>query len=586
MERDKARIIAVARNEDRARQIAELVNNTSYSATHTCDLVGAFFYEPGLLIIDPTSWESSCRLILEEFEKRETPPPAVYFIGGGLELIFAAGPALGVIRDDEPSFTLGEKIRMALAAQRIFASSWKRLKSSFEEHFMDRTEKILLERTGVRVREDRLHALRRAIFSRGVARLSNSPQELERCLADPAGELDLSVLVTRVVAPETYFWRYSGQMNALKKLLKERREESGGKVKVLCAGCSTGEEVYSVALAIIEAFGDDFDFHVWGTDINLSAIEIAKRRRYSSHSVRNLPERFIGRWILQEEDAWVVSEELARRVTFEGMNLIGGETERWLKEKGQFDAVFCRNVTIYFDPAKTRLLHERLTSAILSGGGYFLGSSEMLLTMPDGFTPIHESGSFYYLKSDVVSAVEEEASLVDEAAELEAKVEDSYRRGLVSLAKEDLKGAKEAFGELERISPEDPRSLTGRAVLLSNEGRDKEAREKLLAALEAEDTPAEAFFLAGLLEERAGHDSDALAMYGMALGQDNTFFMAHINRAWILRRRGRSNAFKKEMEAALEMLGRSPKKASWATGGLGFDTILRMVADALKEESR
>jgi len=584
MERDKARIIAVAQSKERARQIAELVNRTSFSAIHTHDLLGALFHEPNLLIIDPTSWESSCRMILEEFESRDYPPPAVYLIGGGLELAFSAGPALGVISDDEDPFTLGEKIRMALAAQRIFASSWKRLRSAFEKHFMDRTEKLLLERTGVRVREDRLLALRRAIFARGIARLSNSPQELERCLADPSGELDLSILVTRVVAPETYFWRYSGQMNALKKLLEGRCKDGSDEIKVLCAGCSTGEEAYSVAFAIKEAFGGGADFHVWGTDINLHAIEVAKRRRYTNHSVRNLPERFIGRWIVRDQEEWVVSEELERHVTFEGMNLLGGDTESWLKEHGPFDAIFCRNVTIYFDPAKTRLLHELMTSSIANGGGYFLGSSEMLLKIPDGFTAVHDSGSFYYLKSDAISAVEEEARLADEEAELEVKVDAAYRSGLRALAKEDTRGASDAFSELEKLSPNDPRTMTGAAVLLSNEGREKEAREKVLVALECEKVPAEAFFLAGLLEERQGHDSEALSMYGMALGQDENFFMAHVNRAWILRRRQCIKAFRKEMEAALEILRKSPQKASWATGGLGFDTILRMVADALAEE--
>jgi tetratricopeptide (TPR) repeat protein len=100
-------------------------------------------------------------------------------------------------------------------------------------------------------------------------------------------------------------------------------------------------------------------------------------------------------------------------------------------------------------------------------------------------------------------------------------------------------------------------------------------------ALQATTPPVEALHVMGLLNERAGLDEEALADYQRASEQDPTFFMSHINRAWILKRLGKRAEFREEMRLALEILRETPRAAPWATGGLGLDAILGLVGEAV-----
>jgi chemotaxis protein methyltransferase CheR len=578
-------IITVASSMERARQLTSFLEKSGFAARPSRDLADALDENPALLVIDPTGWESTCRAILEDVERRAYAPPAVFFAGGGESALFDAGPALGLITEKESLREAKEKIRIALAGRKFFTSSWPRLASAFKDYDITRVEKILTLHTGVSVRIDRLESLRREFFLRGVANLSDNPQELESMLGSPGGATDLAILTSRVVAGETYFWRYSGQMQSLKGVLRRRYEENPGQtLKIWCAGCSTGEEVYSAVLAAFEELGEDINLIVWGTDINAAALARAKEACYTDRSVRNLPERFLENWFKKESHCWRVAPELRDRVRFEKLNLCGQAAREWAFANGPFDAVFCRNVIIYLDPVNSRDVNKLCLDSIAEGGGYFLGSSEMLVPIPENVDVVHEAGAFFYHKGKEAApppAAEEPAVECSNGEELE----NLYRNGIRALGREDFAEAERAFRAVIEISPEDSRGNTGIAILLTNQGREVEATQKLQKALAVECPIAEAYFLQGLLDERAGRDNEALGMYGSAINRDANFFMAHVNRAWILKRRGRMGAFRKEMQSALEVLRRMPGGASWTTGGLGSEAILKMVADALGDNA-
>ncbi|TLN21743.1 hypothetical protein FDZ71_03835 [bacterium] len=577
-------VIVVAATFERAAAIARFVERSGREVRTLRDLSEALEQEAKVLVIDPAGWEYTCRAILEDVDRRKAPPPAVFFVGEDDSPLFEAGPALDVLTMYETSRELAEKMRMAIAGRSLFAGAWQRLRGAFRDYDISRLEKIIAERMGVSVRSDRREALRHEFFLRSVANLSVSPQELESYISSHVGGRDIAILTSRVVAGETYFWRYSGQMQALKGVLRRRHEETGGApLKVWCAGCSTGEEVYSSIMAAFEELGESAKVTVFGTDINSAALLHAREGCYSERSIRNLPERFLERWCKKEIEGYKVLDEVKERAVFEKHNLCGGDSYQWVRERGPFDAVFLRNVVIYLDPESSRKATRLCLGSVVKGGGFFLGSAEMLVPIPEGIDVVHEAGAFFYVKGkafvrdDDIHSDEGQSESVSNPEDLEAL----YKSGLADLAEENFSDAEKKFNMILELSPGDTRGDTGIAVLMTNQGREVEASQKLQKVLAEPNPRAEAYFLKGLLDERAGRDNEALSMYGNALNLDRGLFMANVNRAWILKRRGRMGAFKKEMQSALELLKRAPEGLSWTTGGLGNAAIMKMVVDSL-----
>jgi chemotaxis protein methyltransferase CheR len=171
-------------------------------------------------------------------------------------------------------------------------------------------------------------------------------------------------------------------------------------VTIWCAGCSTGEEPYSVALALLRAqvkLGATMftaarspTFKLYATDIDTEALNTARAARYPLTSLGNMDEatRKLGFTSDTTQDGrWVVRPEIVSRIEFAPLNLIAPS---WppLFASGPFDAIFCRNVMIYFDQSTQRTLLQRFARALPAGGLLFAGHAEMLFHSTDLFEPL------------------------------------------------------------------------------------------------------------------------------------------------------------------------------------------------------
>jgi chemotaxis protein methyltransferase CheR len=152
---------------------------------------------------------------------------------------------------------------------------------------------------------------------------------------------------------------------------------AGKRLRIWSAGCSSGQEPYSIALTILSLMPDvrSFDVRILATDINPHVLQTARRGIYSAEEAASVPVELRRAWMEPADDGALRLDDAARGlITFRTLNLISS----W-PMSGPFDAVFCRNVVIYFDERTQMRLLNRMTSLIRPGGYLYLGHSERLV---------------------------------------------------------------------------------------------------------------------------------------------------------------------------------------------------------------
>lgn len=179
--------------------------------------------------------------------------------------------------------------------------------------------------------------------------------------------------------------------NLLPKLVSRSRQ-SGRKLRIWSAGCSSGEEPYSIAIHLLEGLPDleRWDVRILATDLSREVLERAKTGVYGDERLKEVPPQLRSRYFRRARadagDALRICDRARNLVAFAHLNLM----ERWPMH-GPFDVIFCRNVMIYFDkPTQTRLV-ERFHKLLAPGGTLFIGHSESLTGNRDGFAHVRST---------------------------------------------------------------------------------------------------------------------------------------------------------------------------------------------------
>jgi chemotaxis protein methyltransferase CheR len=162
-------------------------------------------------------------------------------------------------------------------------------------------------------------------------------------------------LVDYLTTNETFFYREFKQIEELVRLVKNE----GRRVEILCAPSATGEEPYSIVIALLEAGVMASNFHVTGIDINSDAINKANKAVYRERNVRNLPLAAVERYFTKEDGNYILKDTIKQHVTFILMNLF----DPTFKNIGKFDFVFSRNMLIYFDQ-ETKLKAKAILESV------------------------------------------------------------------------------------------------------------------------------------------------------------------------------------------------------------------------------
>ena len=246
--------------------------------------------------------------------------------------------------------------------------------------------RLMHERTGIKLTESKRPLV--------VSRLSKRLRALKladfgsyRSLieANPNGEEYFS-MVSSLTTNVTKFFREAQHFVDVKKWVEEElapTAKSGGRVRLWSAGCSSGEEPYSLAATILSVFPDAarFDFKILATDIDPVIIARAKAGRYPESAVAGAENADLtARFTPSGDGEMLASKELRQLITFRELNLL----EPW-PMSGPFDAIMCRNVVIYFDEETQERLFCRFAAMLREGGKFYLGHSERLTNNAERF---------------------------------------------------------------------------------------------------------------------------------------------------------------------------------------------------------
>ena len=219
---------------------------------------------------------------------------------------------------------------------------------------------------------------------------------------DHAAELDR--IAGYLTNNETYFYREKAQLevfaDAVLRSVKEGKTRTGDRtLRILSAGCSSGEEAYTLAMIVYDSgqFFWSWDVRVTGLDVDTAALEKARRATYHRNSFRSIPPALVDRHFVKDAAGLTVKDPIRKLVSFRQGNLVDPEAYAGL---APLDAIFCRNVLIYFSDAMIRRVAALFHGALAPGGHLFLGHAESLSRITDRFVPVRFQGAMAYRKGD------------------------------------------------------------------------------------------------------------------------------------------------------------------------------------------
>jgi chemotaxis protein methyltransferase CheR len=259
---------------------------------------------------------------------------------------------------------------------------------------------LIHQHCGIYFRDDMRFLLERRLTPRlRVHRLGDYLSYHRLLRFDPGRMAELDAAVELLTTNETYFFREPEQLasftNEILPMLAEERRATR-KLRIWSAGCSSGEECYTLAILIADSgLFQGWDVEIFGCDISRRVIATARSGVYGPNALRATTPEMLNRWFRPEGTRWAVAESLRRMVSFGQLNLLDREA---LGLVGKVDVVFCRNVMIYFDmPARKQLLrgfHDKLEE----GGFLLLGHSESLINITADFELVHLRHDLVYRK--------------------------------------------------------------------------------------------------------------------------------------------------------------------------------------------
>jgi chemotaxis protein methyltransferase CheR len=488
---------------------------------------------------------------------------------------------------------------------------------------IERFRVLVAERLGLHFDDDKLHLLAEVLGQRmedtGCRQFSAYQNRLCSCSGEPS---EIGALAGQLTVGETYFFRYEEHFKVFADVVlpsRIRARSGERRLRILSAGCASGEEPYSLAIIIRERFPElaSWKIEILGCDVNTSVVGKAKRARYSPWSLRETPHDLQSKYFRGLGRDFQLDEDVRAAVRFEERNLVEDDPLFW--QRDSFDAVFCRNVTMYFTMEVARSVVARIARSLAPAGFFFLGHAETLRAVSHEFHLRHTHGTFYYQRREAhekesamalpMDTVEHNSflsapemvepndswfSAIHRASERVANLTQGKNGKAVSasvsttaptsnshpepwdstIAIELLRGEKfsEALELLQALPSEskaDPDTQLLLAVLLTNRGDLQEAEKICQRVLKLDELNAGAHYLMALCREHAGDSASALQHDQTACYLDSAFAMPHLHLGLLAKRSADVETARRELGRALPLLDREDASRILLFGG-GF----------------
>ncbi len=263
---------------------------------------------------------------------------------------------------------------------------------------------FIYEKSGIFVDEKRKY-LFESRFRKRLQELSLSSfgDYLKFLKFDSNRKEELVKLFELITTNETSFYRDIKQLdafqaNVLKEVIENIRKQGKSEMHIWSAGCSSGEEPYTLAILLYETLGMEaarWKIRITANDLSMAMIQKARDGLYNEYAMKTTPEQIQKKYFTMETGGWRIKPEVAKMVDFKLLNLNDALA---LKRVPRSHIVFCRNVIIYFDQDMKKKVINSYYDNLLDGGYLMLGHSESLHKITKAFKPVFYPGTIAYKK--------------------------------------------------------------------------------------------------------------------------------------------------------------------------------------------
>ncbi|MEW6086985.1 MAG: CheR family methyltransferase [bacterium] len=452
---------------------------------------------------------------------------------------------------------------------------------------------LIYEKCAIFIDESKLDSLRISLLSRATKKnLSSYSEYYESLKNDNYSEHEFKELLNLITINETSFFRTPAHFKVLKEaVLPEiirRKADMDRTIRIWAAGCSTGEEPYSIAMTVLIYLltFKDWKVQILATDISERVLEIAKRGVYPERSLKTV-DRYCRDLFFEkiDENNYAIKDDLKKVIEFKYFNLIG--TPYPLSEIKNWDIIFCRNVTIYFKAESTKRVIHNFYRSLAAGGYLFIGHSESLNNISDEFNLVEVKGTFFYYKSAQKKQTNKTAR---DFFDFDKRLKPDFKPDVKEAKKEKNKDETIKFETAFICPKEDIRDETG--VLLSkaedlfNNGKIEDA---IRACIEIESTDPllwEAYFLLGLIHYNVGNAKDAVIQFKKVVYLNPRYFLVHYYLGNIYQKTGEYQNAVMSYNNAVEYLKSGRKEETRFDKDINRKALVEICENNLKEIER
>ena len=267
----------------------------------------------------------------------------------------------------------------------------------------ERLADLIYQKAGIRFEQKKIYYLAKRVEKRildlGFASTDAYLRHLK--FRDVRGE-ELQEFLNTLTVNETYFFRDFNQLSAfaeycLPKVVARKKKAGDKTLRIWSAGCSSGEEPYTLAIILNEMVDNlqRWDVEILASDIDLNVLEKARQAVYMRRSVKDVPSEYLDSYFSRRVGTFRVNDEIREMVTFKHINL---SDRKEIRRYCNFDFIFCRNVLIYFDNISRKKVVDHYYLGLHKGGYLFLGSSESPSRINSAFKIEKNENNLVYAK--------------------------------------------------------------------------------------------------------------------------------------------------------------------------------------------
>lgn len=481
-----------------------------------------------------------------------------------------------------------------------------------EEQFVS----FLYQKLGLVIQDHQLRSMRDTI-EQGCHLFGYREAEayLETLEFSSTSSPEMEQLIAGVTIGESYFFRDHKQISFLRdhwlpELIKGRRIEGNRSLRIWSAGCSNGQELYTVAMLLAELIPDldEWNIHLLGTDINADVLSNAVHGHFTEWSFRAMTDAMRERYFSSQNRGYVIHSALRRMAHFTYLNLADDDYPSILTQTNALDLILCRNVFIYFDHPVIERVMQKFTRSLTPGGMVMLGASDLMVSSSSELVLKQKGEIFYYHKrreqEPVFTHVTPERPV--QAATIPAvtrtRVGKSAKRAPAGHKPTRLSAAAqvdqqlqtmlhesrwdEALLEIRKLVEQQGATallLQHEAKVMANLGALEDASRLCNQSLELDSLDKHAHFLKGMILSEMGQEDAAEQSFRKTIYLDSQFAEAHFQLGTLLFRQEKGGVGLKFLKNALQLSRQAdPEAELHHAAGMTFQRFAEILENEME----